>query len=76
VLEQLAPLARAVAENETTGEWEAVNAAFLVDRRTREQFDRAVSLIERQGSSQVRYVGPQPPYSFLEPAQAGELAWA
>ncbi|GAB3071055.1 GvpL/GvpF family gas vesicle protein [Intrasporangium mesophilum] len=76
VLERLAPLARAVAENEATGEWEAVNAAFLVDRRTRDKFDLAVSLIEQQGSSQVRYVGPQPPYSFLEPAQAGELAWA
>jgi hypothetical protein len=76
VLERLAPLARAVAENETKGEWEAVNAAFLVDRRTREQFDKAVGLVEQQGSSLVRYVGPQPPYSFLEPAQAGDLAWA
>jgi hypothetical protein len=77
VFDRLAHLARAVCDNDTSGEWEAVNAAFLVDRTVRPGFDLEVRRLEHEDTRRrVRYVGPQPPYSFLEPAQSGELTWA
>ncbi|HET9128351.1 MAG TPA: GvpL/GvpF family gas vesicle protein [Propionibacteriaceae bacterium] len=75
VLDRLAPLARAVSENEPKGALEAVHAAFLVDRRARGEFDAAVAGLrtETEARLRVRYVGPQPPYSFLDAARNGDL---
>ena len=37
----------------------------------------AVGLLrsENEDRMRLRYVGPQPPYSFLEPMKTGELSW-
>lgn len=77
VLDRLAPHAHAVAENEPRGVDAVSNVAFLVDR-DHVPMDEAVTRLGEQlgGRAQVRYVGPQPPYSFLEPVVSGELAWA
>ena len=77
ILERLAPLAQAVSENDASGLREVLNAAFLVDRDSRPDFDAAVGALRELVEHRVRlrYVGPQPPYSFLEPARSGELAW-
>lgn len=77
VLERLAPLARAVAENDAGGQHEVVHAAFLVERDARPAFDEAVGELRAQNEERmrIRYVGPQPPYSFLEAVRTGELTW-
>ena len=75
VVGRLAPLARAVAENEPTGALEAATVAFLVDRHDRAEFDAAVTALraETESTVRLRYVGPQPAYSFLESARDGEI---
>ncbi len=77
ILDRLAPLSRAVAENEKKGAHEVVHAAFLVERTSAQAFDEAVAALRDETADRIRlrYVGPQPPYSFLEAAQTGELAW-
>lgn len=77
LLDDLAPLTRAVAENDTGGAHEILHAAFLVERAERGAFDEAVGLLrsENEDRMRLRYVGPQPPYSFLEPMKTGELSW-
>lgn len=78
VVDRLAPLARAVAENDRPGSGEVVSLALLVDRARRTAMDEAVANLrdELGPRVRVRYVGPQPPYAFLEPVATGELAWA
>jgi Gas vesicle synthesis protein GvpL/GvpF len=77
IVERLAPVVRAVAEQDPRG-LQVANIALLVERAARDDLDAAVTLVREELSSRVnlRYVGPQPPYAFLEPASAGELAWA
>jgi hypothetical protein len=77
LLDELAPLARAVAENDRSGAHEILHAAFLVERGSQPAFDEAVAEVRRvhEERLRIRYVGPQPPYSFLEPMKSGELAW-
>lgn len=77
LLDRLAPLSRAVAENDANGAHEILHAAFLVERAERGAFDEAVGLLrsENEDRMRLRYVGPQPPYSFLEPMKTGELSW-
>lgn len=78
VLDRLAPHAKAVAENEARGAHAVTSVALLVDRDDHTAMDEAVTLLtdELGARARVRYVGPQPPYSFLEPVASGELAWA
>jgi hypothetical protein len=77
VLDRLAPLSRAISENDAGGAHEVMHAAFLVERSAWAVFDEAVAELRQQNEERlrVRYVGPQPPYSFLEPMRNGELAW-
>jgi hypothetical protein len=77
LLERLAPLAEAVADNEVTGQHQVLNAAFLVPRDRRGAFDEEVAALaaELEEPLRIRYVGPQPPYSFVGPVRDGELAW-
>jgi hypothetical protein len=77
LLDELAPLCRAVAENDTSGAHEVLHAAFLLDRDVQPAFDEAVAALRsaHEARMRIRYVGPQPPYSFLEPMRNGELAW-
>lgn len=78
LLELVAPFARAVSVNETRSAHDVLNVALLVERARRAELDEAVTALVEEVSPAmtVRYVGPQPAYSFLEPVQRGELAWA
>lgn len=78
ILDQLAPLAQAVAEEEPKGTHGILHAALLVERDQRPALDAMVTALREELADRVRirYVGPQPAYSFLEPLQTGELAWA
>ena len=78
VVDLVALHARAVAENEPRGAHGVASVALLVDRDDHTALDAAVTaLVEELGArAQVRYVGPQPPWSFLEPVATEELAWA
>ena len=78
LLGRLSPMALAVSEMDSTGEFEVLHAAFLVQRTERPQLDEVVGQLRRAEGDRLRlrYVGPQPPYSFLDAAQRGELAWA
>jgi hypothetical protein len=78
VVDRLAPLARAVSENDRPGSGDVVSLALLVGRDERPAMDEAVANVrdELGPRVRVRYVGPQPPYSFLDPVVTGELPWA
>lgn len=77
ILERLCPYAVDVSEHESRGEHEVVHAAFLVKRAERSVFDATVADLRREQEDRlrIRYVGPQPPYAFLEAASTGDLAW-
>jgi hypothetical protein len=78
-LERLAPHARATKTNEPRTASGAFDLAFLVERDGVDPFSAAVgelaeALGERVG---IRYVGPLPPYSFVEEEiSAGGASWA
>jgi len=77
ILDQLDPVVDAVSLSEPGSALQVLNAAVLVARDRRTELDRAVDhcrelLGERM---RIRYVGPQPPYSFVDPVRTGELAW-
>lgn len=76
-MDALAPLSVAVAENDAAGAHEVLHAAFLVERDARPAFDEAVADLRRDNEERmrIRYVGPQPPYSFLEAMREGQIAW-
>jgi len=78
ILDELAPLTRAVSESEAKGTHGILHAALLVERDQRPALDAMVSRLREELADRVRirYVGPQPAYSFLEPLETGELAWA
>jgi len=78
ILERLCPHAVDVTEHDSRGAHEVMHAAFLVKRGERPAFDAAVAELRRDHEERlrIRYVGPQPPYAFLEAASAGDLAWA
>ena len=78
VVQRLAPFARAVATNEVQGALQAANVALLVERDRQVGLDEAVTQLRKdcEGIAQVRYVGPQPPYAFLDSVAAGDVPWA
>lgn len=67
VLQPLRPLAVDLQLNRTYGDDMIMNAAFLVDRTREGEFDARVERLsaEYSGSIQFKYVGPAPPYSFV-----------
>jgi hypothetical protein len=67
VLQPLRPLAVELRLNRTYGDDMIMNAAFLVDRTREREFDARVERLsaEYSGSIQFKYVGPAPPYSFV-----------
>jgi hypothetical protein len=77
ILAALAPLSLAHAEGRLLSAYHILNAAFLVRREERTRFDEAVGAIAKQWQElgTVRYLGPQPPYSFVD-LEAGDPAWA
>jgi Gas vesicle synthesis protein GvpL/GvpF len=74
VLGRLEPLALAARQEPPSTPDCAVNAAFLVERERVEEFSAAVAALadEVAGRMRLRYVGPLPPYSFVE---EGAAAW-
>jgi hypothetical protein len=68
MLEQLSPLAIAIATGEPANERIVVNTSFLVERERMGEFDAAVDLIGRAQADRMRikYTGPLPPHSFVE----------
>jgi hypothetical protein len=75
LLDRVAPHVRAVAMNETRGAHDVINAALLVERARQREVDEQVMVLREEFADRmrIRYVGPQPAYSFLEPLQNGEL---
>jgi hypothetical protein len=67
VLQPLRPLAVELRLNRTYGDDMIMNAAFLVDRTREQEFDDRVERLAVQHSDaiQFKYVGPAPPYSFV-----------
>lgn len=78
ILDQLDPVVDAVSLGEPGSALQVLNAAVLISRERRPELDNAVERCrELLGARmRIRYVGPQPPYSFIEPVRTGELAWA
>jgi hypothetical protein len=76
VLQRLAPHARAVALNEVRDAYTATSLALLVARSARAGLDRAVADLRRElARCDIRYVGPQPPYAFLESVDTEASTW-
>lgn len=67
IWETLSPLAVESALNETLTDMMVLNAAFLVDRSRESAFDAQVqALVEARAERLIfRYIGPLPPYSFI-----------
>ena len=79
VLERLEPLATSTHVGEPAHEHMLVNVAFLVDRSHVGRFDDAVASVADELGPDLRckYVGPLPPFHFVETAaDTGSAAWA
>jgi len=68
IVDRLLPHAVATEVGEPVHERMAVNASFLVERRRRRAFDRALDELaaELGGRINFKYTGPLPPHSFVE----------
>ena len=68
ILDLLDPIAVEVQVNPNMGDTMLLNASFLVERVREGEFDRAVEAVgEAQQQRLVfSYVGPLPPYSFID----------
>jgi hypothetical protein len=78
VVDWLRPYALATAVNEVRGAYDVANVSLLVRRSDRTRVDAAVGDLDRQlrGEMMLRYVGPQPPYAFLDHVVAEDRSWA
>ena len=74
VLEVLEPIAVEVLVSPNLTDIMLLNGAFLVERAREEEFDRAVAALAaaRTGRLIFNYVGPLPPYSFINLAFGSE----
>jgi hypothetical protein len=68
LLDALEPLAVATRVNDNFGDMMLLNAAFLVDKSQEQAFDaRVQALGAAQAGRQIfQYVGPLPPYNFVD----------
>ena len=78
VVDWLRPYALAASVNETRGAYDVASVALLVRREDRVRVDAAVGDLDRQvaGQMSLRYVGPQPPYAFLDHVVTEARSWA
>lgn len=78
VVDRLAPTARAVSLGEIRGALQAAEIFLLVERDRQGEVDATVTTLREDLAplASLRYVGPQPPYAFLDAASSEELAWA
>lgn len=67
ILSPLRLIAYRTRENEVLVDKTIANVAFLVDKSREEEFDRAVGALERTffHRASFKYVGPVPPYNFV-----------
>ncbi|HET8672988.1 MAG TPA: GvpL/GvpF family gas vesicle protein [Thermoleophilaceae bacterium] len=78
-LELLEPHAVEAREETPSGPDAAFNLAFLVERGAQERFTEAVRALATELSERtdIRYIGPLPPYSFADvELSTGSAAWA
>jgi hypothetical protein len=77
VLDRLRPHASATVENEPRGQLEVAHAAFLLDRDSAASFGEKVAALgeEVEGWMRLRFIGPQPPYAFLDPTERDSAPW-
>jgi len=78
VVDRIAPTAHAVSLGEPRGALQAAEVFLLVERDRQSELDATVTTLREDLAplASLRYVGPQPPYAFLDAASSGELAWA
>lgn len=78
VVDRLAPTARAVSLGEVRGALQAAEVFLLVERDRQSEVDATVTTLREDLAplASLRYVGPQPPYAFLDAVSSGALAWA
>lgn len=78
VVDRLAPTARAVSLGEVRGALQAAEIFLLVERDRQSGVDATVTTLRDDLAplASLRYVGPQPPYAFLDAASSEELSWA
>jgi Gas vesicle synthesis protein GvpL/GvpF len=76
--DQLTGLAERIVLGDVTGKNQVLDAALLVQRRARTRTDKGIARLSRTlpDRLRLRYIGPQPPYSFLDGQLAGESVWA
>ncbi len=67
IFETLEPVAVASRTNKPVGEQMILNAAFLIERDRRDEFDRAVAELGERYDELLSftYTGPWPPYNFV-----------
>jgi Gas vesicle synthesis protein GvpL/GvpF len=78
LIDELAPLVREIKVEDSSKRKNVLDAALLVRRADRAQVDKAIADVIRRlpPRLRLRYVGPQPPYAFIDIALAGEPVWA
>lgn len=68
LMSPLIPLACEHKKNDVLGDMNIMNAAFLVDVKKQVEFDEAINSVVAEHESQIqfKYVGPIPPFNFVE----------
>jgi hypothetical protein len=76
--DQLSGIAEHIVLGDVKGQSQVLNAALLVQRTARIRTDEAIARLSRTlpDRLRLRYIGPQPPYSFVDGELAGEPVWA
>jgi Gas vesicle synthesis protein GvpL/GvpF len=76
--EELTGIAESIVLGDITGHHQVLNAALLVQRSARTRTDEAIARLRGTLPERLRlrYIGPQPPYSFVDGELAGEPVWA
>jgi hypothetical protein len=76
--DQLIGIAERMVLGDVIGQNQVLNAALLVQRSARTRTDEAIARLSRTlpDRLRLRYIGPQPPYSFVDGELAGEPVWA
>jgi len=76
--EELSGLAERIVLQEVYGKNQVLDAALLVRRAVRTRTDEGIARLSQilPDRLRLRYVGPQPPYSFVDTELAGEPVWA
>lgn len=68
LMEALIPYSTQQKKNKVLGDMNIMNAAFMVEESKQEKFDGAVNdlVAKYESEMQLKYVGPTPPFNFIE----------